>query len=113
MSSTPPNPPRQIKIEIPAELEPVYANLARISHSPAEIIMDFAVILPGEPKARVSSRMLMSPVGAKMFYRALGENLARYESAFGEIKLPGDSSLASSLFRNINPPDKDKDDEEE
>jgi len=106
MSNSPQNPPRQIKIEVPAELEPLYANLARISHSPAEIIMDFAVILPGEPSAKVSTRMLMSPVGAKMFYRALGENLGRYENAFGEIKLPGDSSLASSLFRNINPPDK-------
>ena len=109
MSNSAQKPPRQIKIEIPAELEPLYANLARISHSPAEIIMDFAVILPGEPRAKVSTRMLMSPVGAKMFYRALGENLARYENAFGEIKLPGASSLASSLFRNINPPDKDED----
>ena len=105
------NAPRQIKIEIPAEVEPVYANLARISHSPAEIIIDFACILPGSNRAKVSNRMLMSPVGAKLFYRALGENLARYENAFGEIKLPGDSSLASSLFRNITPPEKDDDEE--
>lgn len=103
-----PNIPRQIKIEIPPDLEPTYANLARISHSPAEIVMDFASLLPGNAMAKVSARMLMSPVGAKMFYKALGENLARYETAFGEIKLPGDSSLASSLFRNINPPDKDE-----
>jgi len=105
MTEKPPKKPRQIKIEIPPDLEPLYVNLARISHSPAEIIMDFACILPGEPKTKVKKRLLMSPVGAKMFYRALGENLSRYEAHFGEIKLPGDSSLASNLFRNINPPD--------
>ncbi len=106
MTNKPLTPPqRQIRIEIPPELEPVYANLARISHSPAEIIIDFACILPGEPKATVRTRMLMSPIGAKMFYRALGENLARFEASFGEINLPGDSALVNSLFRNINPPD--------
>ena len=109
MNNPPPNAQRQIKIEIPADLEATYANLARISHSPAEIIMDFACLLPGEPKARVRARMLMSPVGAKMFLQALVENLARYETTFGEIKLPGSSSLANSLFRNIAPPETPED----
>jgi hypothetical protein len=49
---------------------------------------------------------LMSPIGAKLFYRALGDNLQRYESVFGEIRLPGDSNLASTLFKGIHPPEK-------
>lgn len=108
MSSNPAVPPRQLKIEIPPDLQPTYVNMARISHSPAEIIMDFACILPGDAKTTILSRMLMSPVGAKLFLRALTENLSRYEAIFGEIKLPGDSSLANSLFRNILPPDKEE-----
>lgn len=107
MSALPPHTQRQLKIEVPPDLAPTYVNMARISHSPAEIIMDFACILPGDEKTTILSRMLMSPVGAKLFLRALGENLARYEAIFGEIKLPGDSSLANNLFRNIVPPDKE------
>ena len=107
MTASPPNTPRQIKIEIPPDLAPTYVNMARISHSPAEIIMDFACILPGDAKTTLVSRMLMSPLGAKLFLRALAENLSRYEATFGEIKLPGDLSLANTLFRNINPPEKE------
>jgi hypothetical protein len=92
-------------LETPADLEPVYANLVRISHSPAELVLDFARLLPGDPMARVRARLLMSPVGAKLFYRALGENLARYEAAFGEIALPGDPTLVSDLFRGAHPPE--------
>jgi len=55
----------------------------------------------------VVARILMSPMGAKMFLQALTENVARYEANFGLIKLPvGSTDLASSLFRNIQPPDK-------
>ncbi len=107
MSNLPPHSQRQLKIEVPADLAPIYVNMARISHSPAEIVMDFACILPGDEKATVLSRMLMSPVGAKLFLRALGENLARYEANFGEIKLPGESTLVNSLFRNVMPPDQE------
>jgi hypothetical protein len=46
----------------------------------------------------------MSPVGAKLLHRALGENLARYEANFGEIRMPGDSRLADDLFKGIHPP---------
>ncbi|MCE5208630.1 MAG: DUF3467 domain-containing protein [Chloroflexi bacterium] len=108
MTNIPPHSQRQLKIEVPPDLEPTYVNMARISHSPAEIIMDFACILPGDDKTTITSRMLMSPLGAKLFLRALGENLTRYETIFGEIKLPGDSSLANNLFRNIIPPDKEE-----
>jgi hypothetical protein len=86
-------------------MEALYANLVRISHSPAELVLDFARILPGSASAQVVSRILMSPVGAKLFFRALGENLARYEAAFGEISLPGDSSLVNDLFRPPHPPE--------
>jgi len=48
---------------------------------------------------------LMSPIAAKLFLRALTENIARYETVFGEIHLPGNSSLATDLFRNIHPPE--------
>ena len=105
MTKPPQKIPKQITLEIPSDLKPIYANLARISHSPAEIIIDFACILPAQPKTRVQTRLLMSPIGIKMFYRALGENISRYETNFGEIKLPGDSSLASDLFRNLSPPE--------
>ncbi|MCL4562282.1 MAG: DUF3467 domain-containing protein [Chloroflexi bacterium] len=92
-------------LDMPEDLVPAYANLVRISHSPAELVFDFAQMLPGNPRARIQSRLLMSPIGAKLFYRALGENLARYEAAFGEIKIPGDSSLANDLFRSLHRPD--------
>lgn len=98
-------PPPVPNMEMLADLEAVYSNLARISHSPAELVFDFARMLPGLTVARVVSRLLMSPVGAKLFYRALAENLARYEAAFGEIPLPGDLPLANDLFRPHQPPD--------
>lgn len=90
----------------PPDLEAVYANIARISHTPAEIVLDFARLLPGDTTLSVRARMIMSPVGAKLFYRALGENLTRYETSFGEIHVPGDGTLANELFRTIHPPEK-------
>jgi len=91
--------------ELPEQLEPVYSNLARISHSPTEFVLDMARMLPGLPNPVILARLLMSPVGAKLFARALNDNLARYEMAFGEIVLPGDANLAEDLFRSIQPPD--------
>lgn len=104
MPNQPPVPP-QIPMELPPDLDAIYANLVRITHSPAELIFDFARVLPGSTAARIQSRLIMSPVGAKLFYRALGENLARYESSFGEIPVPGDAGLASELFRPPHPPE--------
>jgi hypothetical protein len=105
--STPPKPPGPI-LEVPAGLETLYANLARISHSPADIVIDFAHLLPGESKAAVRARVLMTPLSAKLLLRALTDNLARYEAAFGEIKVPGNSSLAEHLFKPFHPPDPPK-----
>ena len=110
--TTPPNPTGPT-LEVPAGLETIYANLARISHSPADIVMDFAHLLPGETKAAVRTRVLMAPLSAKLLMRALTENLARYEAAFGEIKIPGNSSLAEHLFKPFQPPDQKPEDKKE
>ncbi len=101
MSSAPPRPASGTapNMEVPPDMVAAYANLVRISHSPSELVFDFAQFLPGVPNARVCSRIVMSPVHAKLLYRALGENLSRYESAFGEIHVPGETTLADYLFR--------------
>lgn len=89
---------------MPEGIEVEYANLARIAHSPSEIIVDFAQMLPGMARPLVQSRIVMSPLGAKLFYQALAENITRYEAAYGEIRLPGNTSLADQLFRPPTPP---------
>jgi Protein of unknown function (DUF3467) len=91
------------EIVLPAELQIEYVNLVRIAHSPAELVFDFAHLLPGSGAAQVSSRIIMSPIGAKMFQRALTENLSRYEATFGEISLPKGPTLADDLFHSISP----------
>lgn len=78
---------KQIQVELgDKEAEGTYSNLAIISHSPAEFIFDFTRIMPGVPKAKVQSRIIMTPQHAKMLYNALRENLHKYESKHGEIK---------------------------
>jgi hypothetical protein len=99
---TTPLQPTGPQMEVPSGLEPIYTNLARISHSPADIVIDFAQILPGEGKANVRARILMTPLSAKLLLRALKENLARYEAALGEITVP--TTLAENLFRPYQPP---------
>jgi hypothetical protein len=107
MTNQPPKPPvpQYPPLEIPPGLEVEYVNLVRIAHSPAELLFDFAHLVPGSPSARIRSRIVMSPLGAKLFHRALSENLAKYEAAFGEIAVPGDNTLADNLFRHGGPPD--------
>lgn len=91
-------------LELPAGLDIVYANLARIAHSPSDIVIDFAHILPGEPTAKIRARVIMTPLSIKLLLRALTENIARYEAAFGEIHLPTNSTLAENLFKPFQPP---------
>lgn len=100
-----PAPPTFPPLDIPPDLEAIYINLVRIAHSPSELIFDFAHLLPGSTPSRVRSRVVMSPLGAKLFHRALTENLSRYETTFGEIQLPGGKSLADFLFRQSPPPE--------
>ncbi|MCS7011861.1 MAG: DUF3467 domain-containing protein [Anaerolineales bacterium] len=100
-----PPPSQRLEIDIPANLQVAYANLARIAHAPAEFVLDFARFLPGDAKAIVTARVVMSPVGVKLFAQALAENVARYEATFGPIKLPSTGpSLADTLFGSIQPP---------
>ncbi len=106
MALPPPKPATNIPIEIPPDLQPVYANLARIAHAPAEFVIDFAQFLPGDSKAMVAARIIMSPIALKLFVQAVTENLGRYEATFGKINIPNaGSSLADSLFKPIQPPD--------
>ena len=105
---TTPQPLPDPQIEIPPGLEPIYSNLARISHSPADIVIDFAQILPGEAKAGVRARILMTPLSAKLLLRALNENLARYEAALGEINVPNPNTLADNLFKPFQHPEPPK-----
>ena len=63
-----------------------YSNLVVVNHSPTEFVLDFVNILPGSPKAKVCSRLILTPQHAKKFLRAISENISRYEKNFGEIK---------------------------
>lgn len=103
--NTPASGPNQI--EVPDDISLQYSNLVRVSHSPSDLVMDFGHVLPGQ-KPKVVARIVMSPIGAKLFVKALNENLARYEATFGEIHLPGGASLANDLFKQIKPPDSPK-----
>ncbi len=98
---TPPPQPQQMAIEIPANLEAIYSNFALITHSPSEMILDFARLLPNMPKARIYSRIVMTPMNAKLLLRALGENISRFEAQYGEIVVP--TGLADQLFRPPKP----------
>jgi hypothetical protein len=97
---TPPSP-LQMAIEIPANLEAVYSNFALITHSPSEMVIDFARLLPNMPKARIYARVVMTPMNAKLLLRALTENLSRYEAQYGEIIVP--TGLAEQLFKPPKP----------
>ena len=77
----------QLNIEISEEVaEGEYANLAIITHSHAEFVIDFVNVMPGTPKSKVKSRIIFTPQHAKRFMKALTENISRYEAANGEIK---------------------------
>ncbi|MBN1994334.1 MAG: DUF3467 domain-containing protein [Anaerolineae bacterium] len=80
--------PMRINIELPADLEPTYANFALISHTPSELVVDFARIMPNTPTAKVHTRIVLTPMNAKLLHRALAENLQKFEEKYGEIKTP-------------------------
>lgn len=80
-------PKNQINIELTEDVAGgIYSNLAIITHSPTEFVLDFVSMMPGTPKAKVKSRIVMTPQHAKRLYKALAENLSKYESNFGPIK---------------------------
>ncbi|WP_416438646.1 DUF3467 domain-containing protein [Phnomibacter sp. MR] len=79
--------PNQLNIEITEEIaEGQYANLAIITHSHAEFVIDFVNVMPGTPKSKVKSRIIMTPQHAKRFMKALAENISRFEDANGDIQ---------------------------
>jgi len=79
-------PNNQLNIEITEEVaEGSYANLAIITHSNAEFVVDFVNVMPGTPKSKVKSRVILTPMHAKRFMKALVENVERYEAANGSI----------------------------
>jgi hypothetical protein len=99
--------PRQMKvnIEVPPDLDAIYANFAMITHSASEIIIDFARVLPNTPKAKVHARIITTPLHAKLLLRALKDNLEKYEAQYGEIKTPTDGdALVQDFFGATKPP---------
>ena len=92
----------KFQIELPAEIaQGEYANLAIITHSSAEVVLDFIRVLPGVPKANVKSRIVLAPEHAKRLLFALQDNVMKYEKAFGPINLPG--AEAQQGGRTANP----------
>ena len=97
--STNQNEDNQIQIELTPEIaEGIYSNLAVITHSSAEIIMDFIRLLPGTPKAKVKSRIVMAPEHAKRLLLALQNNISNYERNFGTINLPETAQGTANPF---------------
>lgn len=84
----------KLNIELSEEVaEGTYSNLAIISHSQSEFIVDFVKLMPGAPKAKVKSRIILTPEHAKRLYKALHDNIRKFESLNGPIKEPKDGGL--------------------
>ncbi len=83
----------QLNIELSEEVaEGIYSNLAIITHSNAEFVIDFIRVMPGMPKAKVKSRILITPEHAKRLLTALEDNIDKYEAANGRIKIQPEQS---------------------
>jgi hypothetical protein len=92
----------QLNIELTEEIaEGIYSNLAIITHSPSEFVVDFIKIMPGTPKAKVKSRIVLTPQHAKRLMKALKDNISKYESTNGTIK---DSEVHNTIPLNFGGP---------
>jgi hypothetical protein len=92
----------QLNIELSEEIaEGIYSNLAIITHSPSEFVIDFIKIMPGTPKAKVKSRIVLTPQHAKRLMKALKDNIGKYESTHGAIK---DSEALNAIPLNFGGP---------
>ena len=79
---------QEMQLELSPEVaEGVYSNMAVIAHSPSEFVLDFVRVMPGMPKAKIMTRVMMTPENAKRLLGALNENVRRYEMQFGEIDM--------------------------
>ena len=77
----------QINIELDGDVaQGIYSNLAIINHSVSEFVIDYITIMPGVPKSKVKSRIILTPQHAKRFLKALNDNINRFETAHGVIK---------------------------
>jgi len=87
MSDKKTNKEKQLNIAIDESIaDGIYSNLAIINHSTSEFIIDFITVMPGAPKARVKSRVILTPEHAKRFHKALIENIHRFEKVNGDIE---------------------------
>ena len=94
---------QQINIELDEKISSgEYANFVVVTHSTAEFVLDFTRILPGVPKAKVHSRIIMVPQHAKAFLGALNDNIKKFEAKHGEITMPSRNEGFSSF--NVKPP---------
>jgi len=85
---------QKINIELDQEVaEGIYSNLAVINHSVSEFIVDFVSLMPGSPKAKVKSRIILSPQHAKRLKNALEDNINRFEKSNGKIKNDDQSNI--------------------
>ena len=90
-----------LQIELNEETaQGTYANLAIITHSSSEFILDFIRVLPGMPKAGVKSRVILAPEHAKRLLMSLQDNITRYESNMGRINIPGPESVEEDTPQN-------------
>ncbi|MEM6343621.1 MAG: DUF3467 domain-containing protein [Bacteroidota bacterium] len=88
MAEQNPNKQNQLNIELPAEVaRGVYSNLAIISHSHSEFVLDFVQVINGTPKAEVRSRIIVTPQNAKRLLLALKDNIDKFEQNYGEVHL--------------------------
>lgn len=91
--------PNQMNIELSDEVaEGIYSNLAIIAHSHSEFVIDYVRLVPNVPKAKVKSRILLTPPHAKRFLRALQENIQKYEDQFGVIDEPDNNHFPPMNF---------------
>ncbi len=94
--------PNQLNIELSEEVaEGIYSNLAIITHSNSEFVIDFVKLMPGVPKAKVKSRIVLTPQHAKRLLKALKDNLSKFEQAHGPIK---DTDMPNVLPLNFGGP---------
>lgn len=106
MTNQPPNPQRQLRLEMPANLTAIYANAAVVTQTHSEIILDFIQVMPNDPRARIQTRVVFTPANAKLLLSALQTNLERFEEKHGPISMPPKPlSLADQLFGGLKSED--------
>jgi translation initiation factor 2B subunit (eIF-2B alpha/beta/delta family) len=89
---------KQLNIELTDDIaQGIYSNLAIITHSNSEFVLDFVTMMPGIPKAKVKSRIILTPQHAKRLLRALKDNLSKFESIHGTIKEADAETMPFSL----------------